>query len=206
MIRKPLHTFAAATSLALAACAHSSPLLDGASMTNASGTTATNRQPVKEWPLRFDSHKFGVRCYDTIECSVRYARFEHGDDTPSTSSDTYGPNYLDNWSGMHGMIRNFPPPALVTWRSKDGTAHKAEIDIGELFKDELIRHDVSRDEMVELPNGEYRSEPSILLEVNDRTIHVYMRAMIFLKKQVEVAGHMRADFRDDLILVKTYTY
>ena len=33
-----------------------------------------------------------------------------------------------------------------------------------------------------------------------------MRAMIFLKKRVEVAGHLRGDFRDELILVKTYTF
>ena len=53
MIRKPLRTLTAATSLALAACAHSSPLLDGASMTNASGKTVTDRQPVKGTAWRF---------------------------------------------------------------------------------------------------------------------------------------------------------
>ena len=205
MISKPLRTLTAATSLALAACAHSSPLLDGASMTNASGKTVTDRQPVKEWPLRFDSHKFGVRCYDTLECSVQYARFEHGDETPSPPSATYGSGYLDNWSGLHGMIRNFPDPAVVSWRSKDGAAHRAEIDVGAIFSDELVRHDVPREEMAELPNGEYQHEPSILLEVNDRTIRVYMRAFVPTKK-LQIPGNPYSDAREKLVLVETFSY
>jgi hypothetical protein len=104
------------------------------------------------------------------------------------------------------MIRNFPPPAKVSWRSKDGQAHTAEIDIGELFADEIIRHNVRREEMANLPDGEFKDEPYILLEVNDRTIRVYMRAMIFLKNRVLAAGQLRGEFRNDLILVKTYTY
>lgn len=103
------------------------------------------------------------------------------------------------------MIRNFPPPAKVRWRSKDGEAHEAEIDIGALFADEVIRHHVPRDEMPELPDGKYRNEPSIILEVNDRTIRVWMRAHVPTRKLQEL-GNPYSDFRNDLILVETYTY
>ena len=48
--------------------------------------------------------------------------------------------------------------------------------------------------------------PNILLEVNDRAIRVYMRPWIPLKKQIEIAGQMRSDIYDDLIMVKTTTY
>jgi hypothetical protein len=176
------------------------------SPTTPDARNATNRAPV-EWPLRFSSHTFGVRCHDTRGCKVIYAGFEHGDDDdPTPSSASYGPDYLKGWNGIHGMIRNFPGPAKATWRSKDGVAHEAEIDIGEIFKDELILHNVPREEMADLPDGKYDDDPSILLEVNDRTIRVYMSARISLKKEVEIAGHMRNDWRDDVVLVKTYTY
>ena len=104
------------------------------------------------------------------------------------------------------MIRNFPAPARVRWRSKDGETHEAEVDIAALFADEVVRHNVPREDIAEMVDGEYQSEPSIILEVNDRTLRVWMRAMIFLKKRVDVAGVMRADFRDDLILVETYSF
>jgi len=104
--------------------------------TEPSGSTNTPRAPASysrapvDWPMRFKTHQFGVRCYDTLGCKVIYAGFEHGNDDPTPSSASRGAGYLDNWNGMHGMIRNFPPPAKVTWRSKDGVAHEASIDIG----------------------------------------------------------------------------
>lgn len=208
MISKPLRTLTAATSLALAACAHSSPLLDGASMTNASGKTVTDRQPVKEWPLRFDSHKFSVFTYDTYGARVVYAgqlQIDQDDDELKRSSASYGPDYQRSWSGIHGMIRNFPAPAKVSWRSKDGQAHEAEIDFGEIFKDERVRHNVPREEVADMLDGEYRHEPSIILEINDRTIRVYMKAFI-PTRQLQIPGNPISDARVDVVLVETYTY
>ena len=178
--------------------------------TSATASSASlNLMPAREWPLKFDRHSFGAYCYDTYGCKMVYAGMVQRADDPDElrpSSAGYGPGYQRNWSGTHGMIRNFPPPAVVTWRSKDGEAHRAEIDIAELFKDEVIRHNVKREEMSDLPDGKYESDPAIILEVNDRTVRVYMRAMIFLKKRVEVAGQLRGDFRNDLILVKAYQF
>ena len=118
---------------------------------------------------------------------------------------SYGPDYQRSWSGIHGMIRNFPAPAKVSWRSKDGQAHEAEIDFGEIFKDERVRHNVPRDEVADMANGEYRHEPSIILEINDRTIRVYMRAFI-PTKDFQIPGNPYSDARDEVVLVETYTY
>jgi hypothetical protein len=205
MLSRPLRLLTAITGLALTACANSTP--SAKEPTTTSVTTSPSRSiPVKEWPLKFRSHSFGAFCYDTQTCTIQYANQEHGSKNPSPPSAAYGPDYLAHLGGGHLMIRNFPPPAKVSWRSKDGQAHTAEIDIGELFADEIIRHNVRREEMANLPDGEFKDEPYILLEVNDRTIRVYMRAMIFLKNRVLAAGQLRGEFRNDLILVKTYTY
>jgi hypothetical protein len=198
-------TVALVAGLALTACTNSTASLKDSAMNNANMTSDVNLMPAKEWPLRFKSHSFGAFCYDTLTCTITYASLEHGSDDPSPPSSTYGPTYLDHLSGGHGLIRNFPPPAVVTWRSKDGEAHKAEIHIGEIFKDEMIRHNVSREEVADLPDGEFQGEPSIILEVNNRTIRVWMRAHI-PTKELQNPENQYSDFRNDLILGKTYTF
>lgn len=209
----PISLLRAATAtvagLSLAACAQSTAVGKEPAMTTAAASSSVPIEPVKQWPLKFRQHSFEVYSYDTYGCKVWYAgTWEARDDEHrlKPSSESYGPNYQRNWSGGHVGIRNFPAPAEVTWRSKDGQPHEAQIDIGEIFKDEVILHNVPREEMADLPHGRYAFDPAILLEVNDRTIRVYMRAMIFLKRRTEVAGQARADFRNDLILVRTYTY
>ncbi len=163
-----------------------------------------NFKPI-EWPLRFSTFSFGARCHDTLECHIPFGRLDLGNRKPTQSSASYGPDYLEGWSGGYGGVRNFPPPVKVTWRSKDGTAHEATIDIGEIFKDERVLHYVPREEVADAPGGTYDHDPSILLEVNDRTIRVYMRAFV-PTKHLQIPGNRYSDARDDLILVKTYTY
>lgn len=160
--------------------------------------------PVK-WPLRFKSHSFAAYCYDTLECQVIYDDFNHGRKKPQRSSASYGPDYQKAWDGSYLGIRNFPPPAQVSWRSKDGSWHETEIDFRALFKDEQVLHNLPREEVDDQPNGESVHDPAILLEVNDRTIRVYMKAFISTK-HLQTPGDPYSASRRDLILVKTYHY
>lgn len=193
-----------ATGVALAACANSTPHAKEAVMSTASAQGTSNKMPAK-WPLKFESHSFGAFCYDTTSCLVRYAGQEHGDDKPSPPSSTYGPRYLAHLNGSHGQIRNFPAAAKVSWRSKDGQPHEAEIDIAEIFADQMIRHNVKRGHVADLPSGEYEGDPSILLEINDRIIRVWMKAFI-PTKEPQVAGKPNSDAVYEPVLVETYTY
>lgn len=166
-----------------------------------------NVKPV-EWPLRFNDHNFGARCYDTLECSVAYDDFDHGGvyrKKPSPSSASRGSDYLKGWNGGYLGVKNFPQPAKVVWRTKDGTEHHAEIDIGEIFKDEVVLHHVPREEVADLSDGKFDDSPSILLEVNGNTIRVYMSAMVFTK-HYQTPGNKHSNHREDLILVKTYAF
>lgn len=207
MSQSPFKPLALVAALASSACASTSSAPD-TSMTSNDAMPAY-MQPVREWPLRFKSHAFSVMTYDTWGAEVVYAgRLRTQDDTDvlQRSSESYGPDYQRSWSGMYGDIRNFPPPARLKWRSKDGTPHEAEIDIGTLFKDEVIRHNVSREEMAYLPDGKYEFEPAVILEINDRTVRVYMQSTIPLRRKIEIQGVMRNDFRAEPVLVKAYTY
>lgn len=203
-------TLTAAAGLAMAASACSAPATREPATPNAAPETAAsmNLMPVREWPLKFHRHTFSAHCYDTYGCQVDYAGVQQRDDDSGElrpSSASYGADYQRNWGSGHGGIRNFPGPAEVRWRSKDGTAHEARIDIAALFADEVVRHNVSRDQVVDLPDGVYRLEPTIILEVNDRTIRVWMRAHVGTKALQE-PGNRYSDFRSDVILVETYHF
>lgn len=177
-----------------------------AAMTHSISTSHSDGKPLAQWPLRFSSHSFSSFCYDTYGCTVNYAGPQAWDsDTELTpSSSSIGPHYRDGWRGIHLMIRNFPPPAEVRWRSKDGELHEARIDIGEIFKDQLILHRTPRED-VSLRLHEGDIEPSIILEVNDRTIRIYMRATV-PTRELQIPGNPASQARRDLILVRTFNY
>ncbi len=158
-----------------------------------------------EWPLRFEKHGFSAHCYDTAGCSVLYAG-EYLVQDPAEkvrpSSASIGQNYQKSWGTVtYGGIVNFPSPAIVKWKSKDGVQHEAKVDIAEIFKDQRILHTVSREE---LPTETVATvgDPNIILEVNNRTINVYMREMIYLKDSEARHG----DFRDEVILAYSHNY
>src|SRR3546814_1382825 len=94
------------------------------------------------------------------------------------------------------------PPAVVSWRSKDGTPLRAEVDIDKIFKDRLIRHNVARED---IPEKAGVHNPDIVLEVDDRTINVYMRAFV-PTKEPQTPGNKHSNFRNDLIKVFSRTY
>ncbi|NID16253.1 hypothetical protein [Luteibacter yeojuensis] len=189
------------TAVALTACSPASPTLKS---DEDRLRAELNLKPAK-WPLKFKEHTFIPLCYSTLACKVSYAGPPWIDDKPSPPSSTYGPKYLDHIMGGHVGISNFPDPAEVTWRSMDGVEHKALIDIGAIFRDRVVRHNVPREEVAELVHGKLSGNPLILLEVNDRTIRVYMRAFI-PTKHLSDPDNPLSDRRDELVLARTYQY
>ncbi|MCI4567072.1 hypothetical protein [Lysobacter sp. CFH 32150] len=156
-----------------------------------------------EFPLRFKDHNFEAYCYDTIGCSVLYNDFYHVKQEPDeVASPPKMQNYKKYWGGaLYIGIDNFPEPAVVKWKSKDGVPHEAQVDIGNIFKDELILHNVPQEE-IPVETAATIGGPDVFLEVNDRTINVYMKAMIALKD----TATRKSDFRQEVILAWSHTY
>ncbi len=135
------------------------------------------------FPLRFVDHDFQVFCYNTLRCHVVYNNFNFtpykADQEPSPAPPSA--DYRDHWPFASYLgIRNFPPPAEVKWTSLDGVEHTAQVDIAAIFKDERVLYRVPDSE---IPDRSWGGEPGILLEVNDRTISVYMKAFIATKTE-----------------------
>ncbi|MEO8746427.1 MAG: hypothetical protein ABI379_02035 [Rhodanobacter sp.] len=157
------------------------------------------------FPLKFYQHAFDAHCYNTIRCKVIYNRFnfspDHAETQPSPAPPS--PDYRQHWSyASYAGIANFPPPAEVQWTSLDGVTHEAKVDIGAIFKDGRVLYHVPD---AEIPDKSWTEEPGIFLEVNDRTINVYMQAVIATKTE-QIPGNKYSHRRDDVILAWSHTY
>jgi hypothetical protein len=169
--------------------------------------TATPDRPytgtVADWPLFFRRHLFGAVCFDTRGCEVMYDGRDHGtaEETPSASSIP-PERYRALMVARYGDLPNFPGPATLRWRSKDGSEHTAEVDFADLFKDGLIRHNVAREDIAEDVSMGFTH---VLLEIDDRTVNIYTRTMIPTKRE-QIPGNRYSFFRDDLIKISSQTY
>jgi hypothetical protein len=102
----------------------------------------------------------------------------------------------------------FPGPAVLEWTALDGEKLAASIDFDEIFRDRLILHNLTRDQVKESwleAKSIHPVSPSILLELNDRTVNVFMRAYVAAELE-QIPGNSRSGFRDEPILAWTHTY
>lgn len=159
--------------------------------------------------VQFRGFNFTAICYSTRDCSVVYDRHEHtrlsmGVTTPPPRTT----DYRENWGeGSYVGIRNFPKPGEVRWTSMDGARHEATVDIATIFKDQWALNNVPADDAVVTGRGPWGPDaiPAIFLEVNDRTINVYIKTFVATKTE-QVPGNKHSNARDDLILAWTRTY
>ena len=159
---------------------------------------------VADWPLWFPWHRFGSYCFSVQRCNVSYAGLPGESERPQPSIESRGRPLEAMIRAWAGPVRNFPPPAKVTWVSEDGTPLEASVDVAEIFSDRMVRHTVAREDILENSHIPY---PGIILVVDDRTIGVYMSTWIPLKES------RRGDPRSavgavhtGLILIQSKTY
>lgn len=169
--------------------------------------TATLQHAGNSLPLRFKQHNFEAYCYNTQDCQVIYdetnhTRYATGKPTKAPSSA----DYRKSWGGASYLgIRNFPAPADVRWTALDGQQLEAKVDLGKIFADERVLHNV-KDE--DIPDNAFKGPagaPNVFLEVNDRTITVYMK-MLIPTKDAQIPGNANSYFRDDLMKAWSQTY
>lgn len=171
--------------------------------TAAHAARSANDGTVASWPLRFEHHEFGVACFDTRSCVVRYHGFEFGNPEPTPAAASLDAQAYDEaLSGNYGPVPRDTPAAQLSWRSQDGSELSAEVDIAQLFADGLVRHRVAREDIAE---GISIGSTSIVLEIDDRTVNVYSRTMIPLTVPRDPISP-DTDFRDDPIKVYSKTY
>ena len=172
------------------------------------------------WPLRFHTHGFGAACFNTLACSIIYSRRQFGtrklghDGKYHDGQSGQPPfeQWRERWTGHHSVSpvdgKTFSTPLEIEWTSLDGRDHDLSLSFDDVFRDRIILHRVTREEVKEAwlnAKSTNPVRPDILVEVNDRTVNVFMRALVATEAE-QIPGNSRSHFRDDLVLAWTQTY
>ena len=137
--------------------------------------------PRSSYPT-FHEHNFMAACFDASGCQIMYANRYIIDNPESKTSPTAPPGYLRYLPGRDIGIRNFPSPAIVKWRSLDGSLHQESIDISHIFAGQKLLLTVDKSD---IPENAYIGPPDIILVVNNKNISVFMRAHIPLRAPID---------------------
>jgi hypothetical protein len=150
-------------------------------------------------PSRFSEHAFLAECGNVRRCKVTYADQVHVDDSGDREPRPLRGDLLTRTRpGLIG-IENFPGPAVVTWQSMDGESHEEKVDISSIFKDRVVLH---AEPVEDIEDNHAYGQPVIFLVVDDRTIRVYMRSMVFVKG----GSREMPTTRHDSVLAYSRTY
>lgn len=171
------------------------------------------------WHIRFHEHTFTAKRFNTLACSFLYNNYQFGTQKKDWTGQIFerpsGPPPEDRrnlWNSGHIIVpkggRTFPGPVELAWTSLDNTRLQASVDLDALFRDRLVLHNVSREDVKETWLKLLSTEPvvpTILVELDNRTVSVYMKALIVTNEE-RAPGDPATRSRFEPVLAWTHTY
>lgn len=152
--------------------------------------------------MQFSTHNFSAFCFETIKCQVLYSnRYVVNDVEPSGQfTDSIRKGLTATWLG----IKSFPGPVRAVWTSMDGVDHDESIDLDTIFRSRRVLYAADLD-LTDIDLGGYYFSPDIILVIEDRSLHVFMKSWVWLLDKPGIEGR-RSRHREDLIVAYTHTY
>ena len=127
--------------------------------------------------LTFKTHDLSIDIYDASDLNLIYSRSQHnlskGKIARKKTHDDE--NKFPNFKS--GSYFAFPGPVELNWRSSDGETHSFLLDLDKIFKDRKVLHTEDQ-KLIYKPKPITGGEPTIIIEVNNRTLNVYMFATV----------------------------
>jgi hypothetical protein len=93
------------------------------------------------------------------------------------------------------------PEVDFKWESRDGETHEYTVDLNTLFKDRRVLH-TEDSKLIYTPDPISGGEPTIIFEINNRTLNIYM----FVTIQVFDPSTKKGAEHDHRTLVFTKTF
>lgn len=138
--------------------------------------------------LTFNKHTLSINIYSVSDVNIVYAGSPHRLSAgklmrAKTAADE------KRFPGFgSGTYITFAGPVDIAWKSQDGTDHSYALDLDEVFKDRKVLHTEDEARFYK-PEPVYGSAPTIIIELNDRTLNVYMFVTIRLEKDEMTREH-----------------
>lgn len=129
--------------------------------------------------LTFKTHDLRVELYSASDLHLVYAGSSHLLSPGELARDKTLQDDTKYSGGTSGSYVAFAGPAQLKWRSRDGVQHSCTLNLDEVFGDRRVLH--TEDPMrIYKPMPITGGEPTIVIEVIDRTVNVYMFAALQL--------------------------
>jgi hypothetical protein len=125
--------------------------------------------------LKFNSHDFSVFLFSVSHVKIEYAGSLHtltDDEIAPEKTVKDAVRYPNIKSGLYPA---FASPVSIQWRSRDGQEHACIINLDELFKDRRVLHSEPTERLYK-PSPIGGGVPTIIIELDDRKVNIYMFA------------------------------
>ncbi|MDQ1811688.1 hypothetical protein RBA41_00045 [Massilia sp. CCM 9210] len=132
--------------------------------------------------LKYSTHELGLLCYGGIsKVWLSYAGSGHKlfDDKGDVAREKTPADAQRVPGFTSGSYKTFAGPIEMTWRSRDGSGLSHTIDLNKEIPHPRIPYD--HPEQVWRENPFEGGEPTLIVEINDRTVHVYVAATLLVK-------------------------
>lgn len=152
---------------------------------------------------RFQSHDLSIHAFSASDVHIRYA--SESDDLFLNRVSIAKPEGWDERSpsGKSGPYPAFAGPLSVRWRSLDRTEHACELDLAELMPEPKILLPANMDDIDwEMPLLD--PEPTLIVEIDDRKLSLYMHAIFRLRPDSLGAGRPRLSRQKTLVYSKVF--
>jgi hypothetical protein len=167
----------------------------------------TNHTPMvsvhKDKLMRFQSHDLCIDVFSAGDAYVRYA----------ADSDHLFLNKVSiakpaGWDEVSPDVKSGPYPAFegplsVRWRSLDRTEHACELDLSELIPEPKILIQANMDD-IDWTMPLLDPEPTLIIEIDDRKLSLYMHAIFRLRPDSLGAGRPRLSRQKTLVYSKVF--
>lgn len=124
--------------------------------------------------LKFSSHSLAIFCYGGIsDVCIDYAKSRHDLTSAGIMPEKRPQDENRRPSGTSGSYVAFAGPLTARWKTRDGSSLEASIDLDTIFPDRAVLH--SQDpNLIHRADPLVSKEPVILIEVDHRTVNIYM--------------------------------
>jgi len=124
-------------------------------------------------PLTFKTHDFSPDCFSAQDVKISYGNLVDKICTKGIYREKTADDDRRLPIGAALGYRAFEDKVHVEWRSRNKEFHSQVLDLDEIFKGKIVLHNIDP-KLIYWPLPMIGDGPTIVVEVNDRTLNVYM--------------------------------